>query len=80
MCKEMKRYSRCGETELRASWKHWDAVLSQAWHRGLRDLHCCSCDLGHACGSNLIPGLETPYGAGRPKKPHKNKQTKKKRN
>ena len=29
--------------------------------------HCCSCGLGHDCGSFLMPGPGTPYAAGRPK-------------
>ena len=37
-------------------------VQSPAWH---------SCGLGGTCGSNLIPGLGTPYAMGQPKKKKK---------
>ena len=40
---------------------------SQPRHSGLRIQHCSSCDLGHNCGSDLIPGLGIPYASGRPK-------------
>ena len=40
-----------------------------AWHSGLRIWHwCTSCSLGSNCGSDLIPGLGTPYSMGQPKK------------
>ena len=48
-----------------ASWGHGDAGLSLARHSGLRIWGCCSRGLGCSCGSDLIPGLGTPYTAGR---------------
>ena len=39
-------------------------VQSLAQHSGLRIWCCHSCSLGHSCGSNLIPGLGTPYALG----------------
>jgi len=41
----------------------------------VKDWHCRSCDLGHNYGSDLMPGLGTPYAVGRPKK-KKNKSNK----
>ena len=29
------------------------------WHSGLRIQCCCSCGIGHSCGSDLLPGLWT---------------------
>ena len=46
-------------------------VQSPAWHSALRIQCCCSCGLGGNCGSDLIPGLVTPYAAGQPKKKKK---------
>ena len=43
-------------------------IRSLARHNGLRIQHCCSCGLGRNYGLDLIPGLETPYATGRPKK------------
>ena len=44
-------------------WQHLGStgtqVQSQAWHSGLR-IQCCS---GRNCGSDLFPGLGTPYVA-----------------
>ena len=37
-------------------------------HGGLRIQHCRSCGSDHNCGSDLIPGPETPYATGWPKK------------
>ena len=42
-------------------------VWSPAWHSGLRSWHCYSFGLGRDCGSDLVPGLETPYAVGQPK-------------
>ena len=33
--------------------------------------HCCSCGVGHNCGSDLIPGPEAPYTVRQPKKEKK---------
>ena len=41
-----------------AQWERWDAGF-HPWP---------NCGLDHNCGSNLIPGLETPYAVGQPKK------------
>ena len=46
-------------------------VQSQAQHSGLCIWHCRSCGLGHNCSSDLIPGPETPYSEGQPKKKKK---------
>ena len=48
-------------------------VRSLARLRGLRIRRCYSCGLGLDCGSDLIPGLGTPYALGRLKKKKKNK-------
>ena len=51
-----------------------------AWNGWVR-IHCChSCSLGPNCGSDLIPGLGTPYAAGRPKMKKKKKKRKEKKN
>ena len=42
-------------------------VQSPAWHSGVRIQHCHSNGLGLNCGSDLIPGLGTPYALGWPK-------------
>ena len=39
-------------------------VQSLAHNSGLRMQHCHSCSLGGNCGSDLIPGLGTPYAMG----------------
>lgn len=57
----------CGATRLAASWEHWDAGSSPAWHIGLRIRHCRSFVLGRDCDSDLIPGLGTSYAVGQPK-------------
>ena len=57
-----------------AQWDPWHLgstrtqVQSLVWHSGLRIWHCCTCGLGHNFGSDLIPGLGTPYASGQPKK------------
>ena len=61
--------SCCGATGLVVSWECSDANL--AWHSGLRIGCCCSWGLGCNCGLDLIPGLGSPYAAGRPKKKKK---------
>ena len=43
-------------------------VPYSAQRSGLRTWHCHSCSLGCNRGSDLIPGLGTPYAAGWPKK------------
>ena len=35
---------------------------------------CCSCGLGHKCSLDLLPGPETPYAMGQPKKKKKKKK------
>ena len=47
-------------------------VRSLAPHSGLRIGHSHSCDVGHNCGSDLIPGPGTPYAAGQQTKIDKN--------
>jgi len=37
-----------------------------------------NCGIGRDCGSNLIPGLETPQAAGLPKMKNKKKKEKEK--
>ena len=55
-------------------WDHWclgstgRQVPFLARHSGLRIRHYRSYGLGGNCGSDLIPGLGTPYALGRPKK------------
>ena len=39
-----------------------------AWHNVLRIWHCYSCDVGHNCGLDLIPGPGIPYVLGWPKR------------
>ena len=46
-------------------------VRSPARHGGLRIPCICSCGLGCNCSSDLIPGWETPYALGQPKKEKK---------
>ena len=47
-------------------------VRPSAHHRGLKSQHCCSCSIGHKCGSDLIPGLGIPLAAGWPQKKNNN--------
>ena len=49
-------------------------VRSPAQHSGLRFQHCHSCGIGCNCGSDMIPGLGTPYAVGWPEKEKKNKK------
>ena len=51
-------------------------VQSLAWHSRLKNpallqLHC---DIGHNCGSDLIPDPGTPYAMGQPKMKKENKR------
>lgn len=46
-------------------------VWSPAQHNGLSIQSCHSCSLDHNFGSDLIPGLGTPYASGLPKKKKK---------
>ena len=49
-------------------------VCSLAQH-SRSTIQCCpSCGLGHNYGSDMIPGLETPYALGWPKKEKKEKK------
>ena len=41
---------------------------------GLRIWHCCSCGIGHSSGSDLTPGLRTPYALGAAKKEKRKKK------
>ena len=62
-------------------WCLWNAgtqVRSLAWHSGLRIWHHHSCSIGHHRGSDLVPGLGTPYAMGLPEKKRKEKRRKKK--
>ena len=43
-------------------------IRSLAQHSGLRIQCCYSCGIGDNCGSDLIPGLGTPYVVGRERK------------
>ena len=53
-------------------WQHLGSpgmqVRSLAQHCGLTVRRVHSCDTGGNCGSDLIPGLGTPYAVGRAKK------------
>ena len=52
-------------------WHFWSTgtwVWSLAQRSELRIWHWCSCGVSCNCGSDLIPGLRTPYAIGRPKK------------
>ena len=55
-------------------WQHLGSagtqVQSPAQHCGLRIQCCCKCNssLGQNCSLDLIPGPETPFAAGQPKK------------
>ena len=53
-------------------WQHlWSAGIEvpfPTWNSGLRKLQCHSCGVGHNYGSDLIPGLGTPYAPVWPKK------------
>ena len=60
-------------------WSTGLQVQSPARHSGLRIRHCSSCGVGHNCGSDPIPGLETPYATEQPKKEEKKKKRKKKK-
>ena len=61
-------------------WQHLGSpgiqAPSPAQHDELRIWRCCSCGLGCKYGSDLIPGLGTPYATGRPKKRKKKKKVK----
>ena len=46
-------------------------VHSPARCSGFRVWHCCRCDIGHNCGSDLIPGPGTPDAGERPKRKRK---------
>ena len=76
MTRFIHRNSRCGETGLVVSLECWDAGLIHPGHNELRIRCCCSFGVGHNCGSDLTPGLGTPYATGRPRK---EKEKKKKR-
>ena len=45
----------------------WMQVPSLDQHSGLRIWCCCSYDLSHNCGLDLIPGLGNVYATGQPK-------------
>ena len=68
--KSRKRSSHCGAMGLAPSLQHRDVGSIPAWHGGLKDLGP-SCSVGYNCGSDLIPGLGTPYAKGWPKKKKK---------
>ena len=52
-------------------WSPGMKVGALAQHSQLRIWHCHSFSLGQNCGSDLIPGLRTPYATGWPKKKKK---------
>ena len=52
------RSSCCGAMGSESSWERWDAGLIPAQDSGLRIWCCRSCDLGHSCSSDLIPGSQ----------------------
>ena len=62
---------------MQRDWWHLCSTSMQvpflAQHGGI--WHCCSCGVGRNCGSELIPGLGTPYAVRWPK--NQTKQTKK---
>ena len=71
---EGKRSSRCGPMGSAASLELWDMGSISVWHSGLRTSSCCSCGIGHSCGSDLIPGWGTPYASGWQKEKKKKKR------
>ena len=68
--KRHDRSSCCGTTGSEASLQcqHAGSIPGQALIR-----HCCSCGVGHNCGSDLILGPETPHAQGWQKKKQKQK-------
>ena len=58
----------------------WDAGSTPSMPSGLRIRCCHSCSLGCNCGSDLIPGLGTPYAKGQPKKRKRKKEMERERN
>lgn len=69
--KKIRQINNWGEFPL--WWNEIGSVLGAlGWsliqHGGLRIQHWHSCSLGHNYGSDLIPGPETPYAEGQPKK------------
>ena len=57
-----------------ASLELLDTASIPAQHSGFRIWCCRSCGLGCNCGSDLVPGLGTPYSVGQPKKKKKKKK------
>ena len=60
----------------------WDGntgkqIQSLAQHNQVKHLALLSCSVGHNCGVDLIPGPETPYAKGWPKKEKEKKKKKK---
>ena len=64
-------------TVLQQDRQHFWSAGRQVWSlvpaRGLRIWHRCTCSLGHNFSSDLIPGPETPYAMGEPKRKIKRK-------
>ena len=58
----------CGTMGLAASLEHWDAGLIPSPIQWVKIQCCHSCNVGHNCGCDLIPGQGTPYASERPKK------------
>ena len=54
-------------------WSTGTQVRSLAWHSELKICHCHRRCIGRRCGSDLIPGPETPYATGQPRKKKKKK-------
>ena len=60
-----------------ASWECWDTGSVPSPAQWVKDHHWGSCGLDCSYGSNLIPGLGTPYALGWPKKKKKKKKKEK---
>ena len=73
LSKHLDGNSCCGKLGSEASLECWDTGLTPAQHVGSRVWLCRSRSVGGTCGSDLIPGLGTPYAVGWPKQI--NKQT-----
>ena len=62
--------AQCVKNLTAVSWFTVEAhVQYLAWPSGLRIPSCCSCGIGHSCGSDLTPGLGTSkcHGCGKKK-------------
>lgn len=74
----IKTYPYSGvPTVVQWDWQYFGSVgtkvQSPAKHSGLRIWHCHSCSLGQNCGSDLIPGQNSIFGAARKENTHTHK-------